>query len=166
MRILASIQGQASYHYIICCLLLKQVLRVPWVNCVKVAWWQAQWAGDQVLWDVVQNLVVTNSYERGVGLLLFSFCQMRIVGKILGVIFLLYRIWFWDIVNTDSCIVGYLYTMWRCIAVTGVIEVWTAKTQAGGRGAISGERKEEKEEVHSRRQETWKGKRRYKIEER
>lgn len=33
-------------------------------------------------------------YERGVGLLLFSFCQKRIVEKILGVIFLLYRIWF------------------------------------------------------------------------
>lgn len=151
MRTLASIQGQASYHYIICCRLLKQVLR-------------AQWAGDQVLWDVVQNLVVTNSYERGVGLLLFSFCQMRVVEKILGVIFLLDRIWFWDIVDTYSCVVGYLYTVWRCIAVTGAIEVWTANTQAGGRGGISGERKEEEEE-HSRCQETWKGKRRYKIEE-
>lgn len=54
-------------------------------------------------------------------------------------------------------VVEYLYTMWMCIAVIGVIKYWTANSLVEGIGEIS----EEKEEggggsrAWGRRQEIW-----------
>lgn len=51
-------------------------------------------------------------------------------------------------------VVGYLYTMWKYIALLGVIKSWMARSKAGSIGGISRERKEKEEESRHRR-EIW-----------
>lgn len=54
---------------------------------------------------------------------------------------------------------GYLYSMWKCVAVTSVIKSWNAKSYAGGIGGTSRERERGEigdESKHERCQETQK----------
>lgn len=51
----------------------------------------------------------------------------------------------------QTAVVGYLYTVWSCTVVIGVIKKLMANSWVGDTGRISGERKdEEQESVHRR----------------